>query len=126
MILNNTYREKKYFIVISATLLVLCFAAKGSIAKVLTSSTSLTVVNVTEFKWNSADTRQWEGHWPNDPDDLMSPEGQEIYLYNVHFAGTHMSWETTPYRLPYHVFPNAMTGMVAAVWSKDNGKTFTL
>lgn len=124
--MSDTNKVKKYFLVFSATLLVSCVAAKGSIAIALTASTSLTVVHVTEFAFNSADTRQWGGDWPNDPDDLITPEGQEVYLNNVHFSETHMSWETTPYRLPYTVFPNAMTGMIAAVWSKDKGKTFTL
>lgn len=69
---------------------------------------------------------QWAGDWPNDPDDLITPEGQEVYLNNVFFTPTEISWDTNPYELPYPVFPNAMTGMIAAVWSQDNGRTFTL
>lgn len=107
-------------------LLVACVVVKSSMAATLTASTSLTVVHVTAFAFNSVDITQWGGDWPNDPEDLLNPEGQEVYLNNVNFTPTSMSWETIPYQLPYPVFPNFMTGMIAAVWSDDNGKTFTL
>jgi hypothetical protein len=125
IVLSDVKKMKKKIIVFSMTLLALTVIVKGAIATTLTASTSLTVVHVTKWAFNSVDVTQWAGAWPNDPDDLMTPEGQEIYLNNVQFSSTHMSWETTPYRLPYPVFPNAMTGMVAAIWSEDNGKTFT-
>jgi len=126
LILNNINRVTIFFIVFSVASLVSFVTAKNSTAAALTASTSLTVVHVTEFRVGSADVTRWEGAWPNDPDDLINPESQEVYLNNVHFTATHMSWETTSYRLPYPVFPNAMTGMVAAVWSTDGGRTFKL
>jgi hypothetical protein len=125
-VLSNVKRVTKKLIVFSTALLVSCGVAKSSMATTLTASTSLTVVNVTEFVFNSVDITRWEGDWPNDPDDSMTPEGQEIYLNNVYFTTSLISWETNPYLLPYPVFPNTMTGMVAAVWSEDNGKTFIL
>lgn len=118
--------RKKYFFMSCAALLMTSVAAEGAMATALTASTSLTVVHVTELAFNSVDITRWEGDWPNDPNDLLIPESQEVYLNNVYFTPTHMSWETTPYTLPYPVFPNTMTGMVAAVWSKDKGKTYTL
>jgi len=124
--LNDASIIKNRFIVFSMALIVSGIFVKGAIATSLTASTSLTVVHVTEWAFNSVDITRWEGDWPNDPDDLIIPEGQEVYLNNVQFVLPHISWVTTPYRLPYPVFPNAMAGMVAAIWSKDNGKTFTL
>ena len=126
LILNDTITIKKHVIVLSTALILSCIATKSSIATTHTASTSLTVVHVTEWAFNSVDITRWGGAWPNDPDDLIIPEGQEVYLNNVQFIKPHISWKTTPYRLPYPVFPNAMTGMIAAVWSKDKGKTFTL
>ncbi len=126
LISSDINRVKLFFIVFSAASLESCVVAKDLIAAALTASTSLTVVHVTEFRVGSADVTRWGGDWPNDPDDLINPEGQEVYLNNVFFTATEMSWKTTPYRLPYPVFPNAMTGMVAAVWSTDGGKTFKL
>lgn len=125
-ILSDVNRVQKKIIVFGAALIMSCVIAKASIATTLTASTSLTIVHVTEFAFGSVDITQWEGDWPNDPDDLITPEGQEIYLNNVQFVLPQISWKTTPYRLPYPVFPNAMTGMVAAIWSKDRGKSFTL
>jgi len=119
-------RVKKYFSIACAALLITSVWAEGAMATALTASTSLTVVHVTEFVFNSVDITQWEGDLPNDPDDLLIPENQEVYLNNVYFTTSYMSWETLPYKLPYPVFSNGMAGMVAAVWSKDNGKTFTL
>ncbi len=96
-------------------------------AATLTASTSATVVNVTEFPFNSVDITQWSGSWPSDPDVVSpAPGGQEAYLNNVHFTATHMSWETTPYYTPYPPFGNGVNSMVAAVWSTDKGKTFKL
>jgi len=119
-------KGKEKFMLFAVALLISCIAAKSSIAVPLTASTSLTIVHVTAFAFNSVDVTQWAGDWPNDPDDLITPEGQEVYLNNVYFTPTEISWETNPYRLPYPVFPNGMAGMIAAVWSEDNGKTFIL
>ena len=116
----------KYFSMFSAALLLTCVVAKGSIAATFTASTSLTVVHVTTLAFNSVDITQWGGDWPNDPTDVINPESQEVYLNNVYFEPIHMSWNTTPYVTPYPVFYNGLNSMIAAVWSKDGGKTFTL
>lgn len=111
---------------LSAVLLVSGFIVSGSVAQTLTASTSLTVVNVTEFPFNSVDITRWPGAWPNDPNDLINPGYREVYLYNVHFTGDHMSWNTSPYLTPYPIFGNTVNSMVAAVWSLDGGRTFKL
>ncbi len=114
--------------ILTAGAIVLSFSIiSGATAASLTASTSATVVNVTEFPFNSIDITQWSGPWPSDPDVVIpAPDGQEVYLNNVHFTATHMSWETTPYYTPYPSFGNGVNSMVAAVWSKDKGKTFKL
>jgi len=96
-------------------------------AATLTASTSLTVVNITEFRHGTASTiTTWEGDWPNDPIDVIVPGAQEVYLNNVHFTSHHMSWSTTPYITPYPVFPNTVNSMVAAVWSENNGASYIM
>ena len=109
-----------------AALLVSGFIVSGSIAQTLKASTSLTVVNVTELPFNSVNITKWPGAWPNDPNDLINPQSQEVYLYNVHFTRDHMSWSTLPVNTPYPTFPNTVNSMVAAVWSTNGGKTFKL
>lgn len=124
--MSDTNNVKRNFALLSTALLMSCFVAKGSLAAPLTDSTSLTIVHVTDLVFNSVDTTRWSGAWPNDPNDSMVPGSQEVYLNNVQFTATHILWETTPGPLPYPVFPNAIAGMIAAVWSQDNGRTFTL
>lgn len=115
------------YILVTCVMLLSCIVPQGASAAPITASTSATVVNVTEFPFNSIDITQWAGPWPNDPDHVIpAPGGQEVYLNNVHFTATHMSWETTPFYTPYPTFPNTVNSMVAAVWSTDKGKTFKL
>jgi hypothetical protein len=97
----------------------------SSIAATLTDSTSLTVVNVTEFP-SSHDITKWGGHWPSSPSATKIPTGSELYLYDVKFTPTKVSWNSNPYIYPYTPFPNTITAMIAAVWSMDGGKTFKL
>lgn len=118
--------KNKIKIYFSLALLVSCVVVEGAAAKTLTASTSLTVVNVTALAFNSVDITKWEGDWPNDSNDVITPVRQEVYLHDVHFSSTHMSWETTPSYTPYPTFPNTVNSMIAAVWSTDKGKTFTL
>ncbi len=53
-------------------------------------ATSLTVVNVTEFPFGSVDITRWPGAWPNDPNDLINPGYQEVYLNNMKLASQHI------------------------------------
>jgi hypothetical protein len=113
--------------ILGVSMLVLCGMATAANAASLTASTSLTVVNVTEFRHGTADTvPSWEGDWPNDPTDVITPESQEVYLNNVDFTSHHMSWATTPFVTPYPVFPNTVNSMVVAVWSENGGQSYIM
>jgi hypothetical protein len=93
----------------------------------LTASTSMTIVHVTNYMNGTVPSMStWEGDWPNDSTDQLNPGYREVYLYNVHFDTHHMSWSTIPAVTPYPVFPNTISSMIAAVWSKDRGKSFVM
>ena len=117
-----------YLRVIGIMLFVSCVVATTSFAATtLSASTSLTVVHVTDFRAGTAATvPTWEGDWPNDPTDVITPGSQEVYLHNVHFSSHHMSWSTTPTVTPYRSFPNTVNSMIAAVWSINGGKSFIM
>lgn len=120
----NHYVNKKN-IALCFVILSVCFFATNTIAASLTASTSLTIVNVTEFRHGTATTIPgWGGDWPNDPTDLIVPGAQEVYLNNVHFDSHHMSWNTTPTNTPYPTFPNTVNSMIAAVWSVNGGQSY--
>jgi len=131
-ILKNIKRLRYHFVVLGGLWLLASGAAEVSIAATLTASTSLTVVNVTEFLANSNDITQWGGAWPQPPvapktpADIVGPVDQELYIRKVDFYPHTMEWFTTPYPTPYRPFPNGVTSLVCAVWSMDGGKTFKL
>lgn len=113
--------------IIGVILFVSCMVATASFAATLTASTSLTVVQVTDFRSGTASTvPSWGGDWPNDPTDLITPESQEVYLYDVYFSSHHMSWSTLPGVTPYPTFPNTVNSMIAAVWSINGGKSYIM
>lgn len=128
----NIKRLKKYFTVLSAVLLLTAAGVGSSVAETLTASTSLTVVNVTEFLYGSVDVTQWPGAWPQPPvapetaADIGNPVSQEVYLNNVYFTSHSMAWATFPQATPYPPFYNGINSMISAVFSLDGGKTFKL
>jgi hypothetical protein len=129
MILNITSKIRKSLRVLGALLLVSSVAGTVAYAAtpLLTASTSMTVVHVTDFRHGTASTVPgWGGDWPNDPTDVIIPGSQEVYLDNVHFTSHHMSWATTPGVTPYPTFPNTVNSMIAAIWSVNNGKSFIM
>ncbi len=123
---------KKYFTVLSAVFFMTSAGVASSTAGTLTASTSLTVVHVTEFLHYSADITKWGGAWPQPPvapntaADIVPPVSQEVYLSKVDFYPHTIEWFPTPRPTPYPRFGNGVSSMIAAVWSKDGGKTFKL
>ena len=124
-ILKNRKSVKQYFLLAGMAVLVSCVGVTVSTAATLTDSTSVTVVNVTQFP-QSYDITRWGGAWPSSPAAAIKPSGQEMYLNNVNFGTHNIAWNTTPYLTPYRPFPNTVNSMIAAVWSTDGGKTFKL
>jgi len=130
--LINIKRMKKYFTVLSAVLLLTSGVVEGSVAGTLTASTSLTVVNVTEFPAGSVDITKWVGAWPQPPvapktaADIVTPVLQEVYMSKVDFYLNKMEWFVYPSPTPYPRFSNGINSMICAVWSTDGGKTFKL
>lgn len=126
-------RSKKYFTVVGAVLLLASTGLMDAMAEQpqLTASTSLTIVNVTQFLHSSADITTWPAYpqtpvAPKTAVDIGGPTGQELYIYKVDFYPHQMEWFTYPSPTPYGRFPNGLSSMVAAVWSQDGGKTFKL
>jgi hypothetical protein len=125
--LNNIKRMKKCFRIISALVLLSGVMVTGATAASLTTSTTLTVVNVTVFNGATAvGIPTWEGDWPSGATDSMTPGYREVYLDNVAITYHSLTWNTNPYVTPYPVFPNTINSMIAALWSEDGGKTFIL
>ena len=97
----------------------------------LRDRTSLTVVNATELRFGkgptSADITRWPA-WPNTTADqhfkLTTPESDRLYLFDVRYTSTEMSWKSLPHLPPYPAFPNGLNGMICAVWSENGGRTF--
>lgn len=92
----------------------------------LADSTTLTVVNVNTIGGWGVDVTQWAGSWPNDADDTIRPEGQEVYLNNVVFSENELTWDTVPEVTPYPTFDTGINSLIAFVSSNDNGQIFTL
>ncbi len=113
-----------------STVLILTSAGVDTAQANLQASTSLTVVHVNAFV-ASKDITQWPA-WPQPPvapktaTDITGPAGQEVYLNNVYYTTHAMKWAIYPQAMPYPVFPNTISAMVAAVWSQDGGKSFKL
>jgi len=115
----------RYCITAIAITVMLCSCVLETNSVTLTDSTSLMVVNVTEFV-RSPDITRWEGAWPSSPNATIIPSGMEVYLNSVTITPTRLAWESIPYKYPYPPFPNTIAAMIAAVWSTDGGKTFKL
>lgn len=127
--MEKIYGMKKYCLALCIMVLGLCVVSSVAQAEKLTSSTSLTVVNVTEIVRGDPDISVYSGAWPNSPDDnplvMSADEPYETHLKNVTFTSHSMGWETVPGNTPYTPFYNTVNSMVCAVWSTDGGKTFT-
>lgn len=96
-----------------------------------TDSTSLTVVHVDDYHNHMVDP-MWPS-WPPSPDAgpptasaPMEPDGQGVYLSNLSVGADHVSWDTAPATTPYLSYPNTINSMIAAVWSANDGATFSL
>lgn len=118
-------RIKRIFIISAMVLSTVSVLGQGAFAASLKASTSLTIVNVTDFQANSVDITKWDGDWPRTP-DAVAPTGLEVYLNQVYFTQFTLRWNTVPYLTPYVPFANGINSIVAAVWSNDQGKTFKL
>lgn len=115
------------YMAIGLIILAFCFFTSSTVAAKLTASTSLTIVNVTEYQSGTVSTmHSWPGDWPQSSKaQYFSPQNQEVYLNDVYF-GHNLTWMTTPYLTPYPVYPNTINSMIVAIWSKDGGKTFKM
>jgi hypothetical protein len=127
-ILNIITKITKNRTLLSALLVASCVVVSTAAAASLTASTSLTIVHVTDYQSaGSSAVPGYTNDWPTSPDHTTPvPSGREMSLRNVYFTSHSMDWTTIPSTFPYGTFGNGLNAMVAAVWSKDGGKTFKM